>query len=51
MLEVVGQSEGAHDVTVGVHHAARNRPAVRVPRLGGKHLMWVLAKDIGPGCS
>ena len=44
MLEVVGQGEGAHDVTVGVHHAARNRPAVRVSSLGGKRLIWVLAQ-------
>ena len=57
MLEVVWQGESAHDVTVGVHHAARNWPAVRVSRLGGKILMWVLdlclapANNIGPGYS
>ena len=57
MLEVVWQGESAHDVTVGVHHAAWNWPAVRVSRLEGKRLMWVLdlcldlAKDIGPGCN
>ena len=34
MLEVVGQGEGAHDVAVGVHHVARDRPVVRVPGLG-----------------
>ena len=33
MLEVVGQGEGAHDVAVGVHHVARDRPVVRVPGL------------------
>ena len=43
VLEVVWQGESAHDVTVGVHHAARNWPAVRVSRLGGKK------PDVGPG--
>ena len=43
MLEVVGQGEGAHDVTVGVHHAAWNRPAVRVPGLKEQlRFFWVL---------
>jgi len=33
VLEVVGQGEGAHDVAVGVHHVARDRPVVRVAGL------------------
>ena len=41
VLEVVGQGEGAHDVTVGVHHTGRNRPVVRVSGLGGNTWPWL----------